>query len=530
MQNSTDNANKNNTKPLSNHGFYISNIDILKFVRLLHNSKCPRILKNSNSTNHFKPTQSATEKRVMSRILAMKQLKIKRRMTYERKIRNCKSIKSGMLEPNYSCSKNEISTSSHSKIENTLVPPSDLKYPETFAISSKSVKTFGSDGALIGNTQASPKYIDMQIERHKTSLVYLKSDHDIADVYGWRYVATLGEGSYGKVYLVKNDFTGKSCALKRMLLDDQIGLTPGMLREIYALRRLNHPNIISLTTIYLGDGRVYLAFPTASHGNMRQVIENYFPKGLPIQQVKTITRQLLNAIAHCHYMGIMHRDIKPENILCQMEFDTKELPKTLSKISSKFHYSLSSSINNGLASDTHFNPTVTNVLLADFGLSRSRKSLDVPNNINNPVSQEDQICINSPMSPEVLTLCYRCPELLLGDLYYSFAVDIWSLGCVIAELITGTPIFEERVEFGLLNAIFSKFGTPSVEEWPEMATFPFKSVVLPILLRREHPLNFLKDSNENVTNDCIDLLERMLTVNPNKRITAHEALMHPWLM
>ncbi|EKX73226.1 protein kinase domain containing protein [Theileria equi strain WA] len=375
-------------------------------------------------------------------------------------------------------------------------------------------------------------------EFYNIPTVYLQCDQDIVDLYGWRYVNTLGEGSYGKVYLVRSDYTGEERAFKRMMLDEVLGLTPTILREIYALTVLKHKNIIPLDRIYLGDCRIYLSFPKINGGNIRQYIERYYPNGLPIEKVKEVSRQLIDALSYCHYKQIIHRDIKPENILCIISGDHGKADiELLKKVSTDLYNQLSGKNliipdQLSISSKVCTSKDLEFVVLSDFGLSRIQKPFDIPHG-GNPI-------INSPLSPEVITLCYRPPELLLGDYYYSYPVDIWSLGCVIVEMITGRPLFDNTSELSLLLEIFKKFGKPSIEDWPEAASLPFMSFELPEMNKNPNPFAIFKECGKVIDDLCIDLLSkfvkiypnnyicRMLMLNPKKRITAGDALMHEW--
>ncbi|GFE52795.1 hypothetical protein BaOVIS_001990 [Babesia ovis] len=355
-------------------------------------------------------------------------------------------------------------------------------------------------------------------------IVYLNNDQEIVDVHGWRYVDTLGEGSYGKVYFVRNEFTGEESAFKRMLLHKTGGMPPAILREIHSLKSLNHDNVIKLNKVYIGDCRVYLSFPRIVGGNLRQMLEKHYPNGMPLDEVKVIARQLIDGIAHIHSRCIIHRDIKPENILVHTETKTltngSNAPSPDKSNSKDRHIVPHGRVGSPQLDDASVKPRIKRVVITDFGLSRTHKSLDHPLFYN-----DDSKLMNSPMSPEVVTLCYRPPELLLGDFHYSFSVDIWSLGCVLFELITGKPIFEERTEFALLIAMFKRFGTPKEEDWPDLTSLPFMNPSLPKMKTKSS----LFECVDKADKECMDLLERMLALSPQKRITAREALHHPWI-
>lgn len=405
------------------------------------------------------------------------------------------------------------------------VKPSDMagnvqgihQYPPLKAKSTSRVVT------RVPNAPQAPRFQLFDWQKTSSTVIYLNNDQDIVDVHGWRYVDTLGEGSYGKVYFVRNDFTGEESAFKRMLLHKSGGISPAIMREIQSLNILDHDNIIRLQRVYIGDCRIYLSFPRISGGNLRHFLEKNYPYGMPPSNIKKIAKQLIHAVAHIHSKRIIHRDIKPENILVHTDSPAYEASTIsfsdvtagqTSEDSHSGHGALSQGKEHMEAERIH------HVIITDFGLSRIHKSIDIP-----LLYSDETKMMNSPMSPEVVTLCYRPPELLLGDYHYSFAVDIWSLGCVIFEVITGKPIFEERTEFALLIAMFKRFGTPSEEDWPNVKSLPFMNSMLPNI----RDTSCLTECNGKVDPECIDLLGRMLTLSPKKRISAHEALQHPWI-
>eukprot|EP00371_Babesia_bovis_P002628 XP_001611275.1 protein kinase domain containing protein [Babesia bovis T2Bo] len=392
-------------------------------------------------------------------------------------------------------------------------------YPQVMGLNTCRVPT-----TYCGTTSDS-RFPNGCVPQDSNVLVYLNSDQDIVDIYGWRYVDTLGEGSYGKVYFVRNEFTSEESAFKRMLLHKSGAMPPAILREIHSLRSCNHENVIKLNKVYVGDCRVYLSFPRIVGGNLRQLLEKHYPTGVPLDNVRSIAKQLISGIAHIHSRRIIHRDIKPENILVETEFqDDLQVPRVASDDESSCSDapgSLCGDIGIGQFIEPTVRPRIKRVVISDFGLSRVHKSVD------HPLFENDESkLMNSPMSPEVVTLCYRPPELLLGDFHYSFSVDIWSLGCVLFELITGKPIFEERTEFALLIAMFRRFGTPKEEDWPDLTSLPFMNPSLPNI----RTSSCLVECLNKVDRDCMDLLERMLALNPQKRISAREAIVHPWIV
>jgi cyclin-dependent kinase 12/13 len=178
--------------------------------------------------------------------------------------------------------------------------------------------------------------------------------------------------------------------------------------------------------------------------------------------------RLLSGLHYCHKNNILHRDIKGSNILIN---------------------------NDGV------------VKIADFGLARS-------------TTQESA----SMLTNRVITLWYRPPELLLGATKYGPEVDLWSVGCIFAELVTGKPILPGKNESEQLDLIFRLCGAPSEEIWPGCTKLPWFQMFKPDRPHRRRLLEFLKSSPADVQ----DLCDKLLNLDPSKRITAEGALLHDY--
>ena len=226
----------------------------------------------------------------------------------------------------------------------------------------------------------------------------------------------LGYGSYGVVSKCLCLLTKETLAVKQ--IHPQKGISSHTLREIVILgqlQRIDQSNIIKLRDV--------ISIQTAK-GYTRSIAMDYaetdlknFLKDpnnmLPIKMVQDFTSQILEGLHSLHAINIVHRDMKPSNIL----------------------------IKDGI------------LKIADFGLAR----------IVSPFKEM--------LTPDMVTLCYRCPELLLGETRYSFAVDIWSVGCICAEMITRVSLFSGRSTIDQLDLIFQILGTPTSIEWPEFSSF-----------------------------------------------------------
>ncbi|EAS07486.1 cyclin-dependent kinase-like Serine/Threonine kinase family protein (macronuclear) [Tetrahymena thermophila SB210] len=282
-----------------------------------------------------------------------------------------------------------------------------------------------------------------------------------------RYQRTekIGEGTYGIVYKAIDMQTNDIIALKKIRLEhEDEGVPSTAIREISLLKEIDHPNVIKLRDLVYGENKLYLIFDYLDHDLKKYLELNGGP--LPPAVVKDYLFQLILGIAVCHANRIVHRDLKPQNILINKK---------------------------------------GSVQLADFGLARA---------FGLPLKT---------YTHEVVTLWYRPPEILLGQKQYSTPVDIWSIGCIFSEMAQKIPLFIGDSEIDQIFKIFRIMGTPSESTWPGVTQLPdFKNTFPrwnPIPLQKQCP---------NICPKGIDLLTKMLQLDPTKRITAEEALDHPY--
>ncbi len=283
----------------------------------------------------------------------------------------------------------------------------------------------------------------------------------------------LGQGAYGKVYKGQDLRTGQIVALKKALASsEEEGIPPTSLREISILKSISECEfIVKLldvvnTKTKSGKGILYIVFQFLDFDLKAFMISTRGKgNGLIGKICKEFCFQLLIGIRFCHQKGIMHRDLKPQNLL----------------------------IENGVK-----------LKIADFGLSR---------NFNIPIGK---------FTHEVVTLWYRSPEILLGAKCYSTPIDIWSIGCILAEMLTGRPFFCGESEFEQLLAIFRVLGTPNMKNWPSISEFrdwhDFPKW-LPQKLDRFFP---------NLESDALILIRSLLRLDPIRRISASKAINLPF--
>lgn len=279
-------------------------------------------------------------------------------------------------------------------------------------------------------------------------------------------LSKLGEGTYGVVYKASDNRTGEIVALKKIKLEqEQEGIPPTSIREISVLKELKHPNCVELKEVINGQGNLTLVFEYLDYDLKKYLEKKRGP--LDPALIKSYSYQIIAGLCYCHCHRYLHRDLKPQNLLLN--------------------------IHNGL------------IKLADFGLARA---YTIP--LRN-------------YTREVITLWYRPPEILLGCKYYSLPVDIWSIGAIIAEMFMKIPLFQGDSEIDQLYKIFQVMGTPSDDEWPGVSDLPAYSSTFPKFKKKN-----LQDLMPDADPLAIDLIEKMLIYDPSRRITAKEALKHPY--
>lgn len=274
------------------------------------------------------------------------------------------------------------------------------------------------------------------------------SSHHTAAYGGDRYQyfpKPISKGSYGVVYRAWDRQAEEIVAIKHELY----GLHESTKREISILRWLPpHPSIVELKNVMWDKRRgvrVVMEFAPCDLGRLMAARKTH----LTLPQLKLMMRQVVGGVAFLHANGVMHRDLKPANIL----IDQKDRLK-----------------------------------ICDFGLSRC-------------------VCVHAgPYTPGVVTLWYRAPELLLGETNYTYAIDMWSVGCIMAELLLRRVLFPGNSEIQQLGCIHLTVGASL-------------QMSLSVAATGGAPL---------LTAAGVDLLQRLLELEPTKRINARDALNHAW--
>ncbi|CAL0314534.1 unnamed protein product [Lupinus luteus] len=274
----------------------------------------------------------------------------------------------------------------------------------------------------------------------------------------------IGQGAYSSVHKARDLETGKIVALKKIrFLSSDPESVRFMAREIYILRQLDHPNVIKLEGVVTSttSTSLYLVFEYMEHdlAGLAALPGIKFTE----PQIKCYIQQLLCGLEHCHQRGVLHRDIKGSNLLID---------------------------NNG------------NLQIGDFGLAT----------VYDPDKKQ-------ALTSRVVTLWYRAPELLLGATEYGSGIDLWSVGCILAELLVGKPIMPGRTEVEQMHKIFKLCGSPSEDYW-QRTKLPHATSFKP---QHRYKRN-LFETFKSFPSSALALVDKLLAIEPQNRGSATSAL------
>uniref|UniRef100_A0A8C7Z4I7 cyclin-dependent kinase n=1 Tax=Oryzias sinensis TaxID=183150 RepID=A0A8C7Z4I7_9TELE len=277
----------------------------------------------------------------------------------------------------------------------------------------------------------------------------------------------LGEGTYATVFKGRSKLTDNLVALKEIRLEHEEGAPCTAIREVSLLKDLKHANIVTLHDIIHTDKCLTLVFEYLEK-DLKQYMDDC-GNIMSVNNVKIFLYQLLRGLAYCHRRKVLHRDLKPQNLLISEKGELK---------------------------------------LADFGLARAKS---VP---------------TKTYSNEVVTLWYRPPDVLLGSTEYSTPIDMWGVGCIFYEMITGRPLFPGSTVEDELHLIFRVLGTPTEKTWPGMPTSEeFKTYNFP--LYRAEPL--VNHAPRYISlHETLTVLSACLQFDAKKRVSAEDALKHSY--
>nr|DBA21263.1 TPA: hypothetical protein GDO54_017935 [Pyxicephalus adspersus] len=275
----------------------------------------------------------------------------------------------------------------------------------------------------------------------------------------------LGEGTYATVYKGRSKLTENLVALKEIRLEHEEGAPCTAIREVSLLKDLKHANIVTLHDIIHTERTLTLVFEYLDK-DLKQYLDDC-GNLINLHNIKLFLFQLLRGLSYCHRRKVLHRDLKPQNLLINEKGELK---------------------------------------LADFGLARAKS---IP---------------TKTYSNEVVTLWYRPPDILLGSTEYSTQIDMWGVGCIFYEMVTGRPVFPGSTVEEQLHFIFRILGTPTEETWPGiLSNEEFKSYNYP----KYYPDPIQKHA-PRLDSDGANLLSKLLQLEGRRRISADEAMKHSY--
>nr|XP_018680692.1 PREDICTED: cell division control protein 2 homolog isoform X1 [Musa acuminata subsp. malaccensis] len=280
-------------------------------------------------------------------------------------------------------------------------------------------------------------------------------------------VEKIGEGTYGVVYKARDRQTNEMIAIKKIRIKEEGEGIPGfVIREVSLLKEMHHCNIVRLLDVGASERSVYLIFEYLDL-DLKKHMDSCQTFSEDHRLMKKFLYQILSGIEYCHSHRVLHRDLKPRNLLIDLQTNT--------------------------------------IKIADFGLGRA---FDIP---------------VQTLTDEVVTLAYRAPEILLGSRHYSTPVDLWSIGCIFVEMVNRCPLFCGDSEISQLFNIFRVLGTPNEETWSGVTSLPHFKCSFP----KWDPMD-LAALVPNLEPAGVDLLSKMLCLEPGRRITARKALEHEY--
>ena len=289
---------------------------------------------------------------------------------------------------------------------------------------------------------------------------------------GYTRIDTIDSGTYGTVHRALCTATQRTVALKKIKLEQHGGFPVTALREVNILMSVRHPNVVEVHEVVVGrsNDSVYVVMEYAE-SDVKRLLTGH-RQLFTVSVVKRLMHQLLTAVHHLHSRFLLHRDIKTSNLL-------------------------------------YTNTPTPHLLLADFGLARP---------YSNPPT---------PLTPTVVTLWYRAPELLFGQVEYGPEVDVWSCGCVMAELLTGHPLLPGRGDMEQIGNIIQVMGSPSQQAWDELRRLDGVKGWR-VKQQQDRLVEVMADRGVMLSEEGWRSLRGMLEWRPSGRRSAKELLAMEW--
>nr|XP_018899174.1 PREDICTED: cyclin-dependent kinase 20-like [Bemisia tabaci]XP_018899175.1 PREDICTED: cyclin-dependent kinase 20-like [Bemisia tabaci] len=281
----------------------------------------------------------------------------------------------------------------------------------------------------------------------------------------------IGEGAHGQVFAAVEKTTNRKVALKKLIAkNSKADILISYVRELKILQQIKCKYVIELLDFFPHNFALCLIFEFMPSGLLEMV--HYSEEPLTLQQEKTYCSMLLKGVSYLHQNGIIHRDLKPANLLISTD---------------------------GI------------LRIADFGLSRLLYN-----------EEDGKDGSRKKYTARVATRWYRAPESLYGSNNYDEKIDIWAVGCIIAEINNKAPLFAGETDIEQLSIVVQSLGRPSEKNWPNMKKLPdFGKIHFP----KWKPISWnvlLPDANPELRS----LVQSLLLYNAADRLSASEALKH----
>ena len=294
----------------------------------------------------------------------------------------------------------------------------------------------------------------------------------ITKVNKYKKLSKIGEGTYGVVYKAEDIQKKRIVALKKIRLKpEEEGIPSTAIREISLLKECKNKNIIHLIDVIHTKSKLTLIFEYCET-DLKRIMDEKREEKLPLKTIKEYFYQIIKGLNYLHKKKIIHRDLKPQNLLINSENKIK---------------------------------------ICDFGLARG---------YGVPVKT---------YTNEVVTLWYRPPDILLGNKIYDISCDIWSAGCIFAEMLLGHPLFSGKNESEQCEQIFHLIGTPDEDTFNWLKESPeWNTGINGDGFTKVTRKNFLTTFNQVDDQLAIDILDKILVFDPEQRICTDDLLKHPF--
>ena len=314
--------------------------------------------------------------------------------------------------------------------------------------------------------------MDPQVKKRKKMFGTPTSTTQQNKISNYTELSTIGKGAFGSVVEARSVRTGERVALKRIPIRDEKRVALVLIREITTMLQCTHPNIVRLIEMF-ADGRCLVLVLEKMECDLNVLLQSLC-EPLPPNLSKAYMRMILLATHYLHQKDLIHRDIKPSNIMISSSGVLK---------------------------------------LGDYGLARVLSS-----------SSE-----NERRTPQVSTRWYRSPEVLFGSNSYNFGTDMWSVGCVFAELLSLESLFPGDNDIDQISRIFQCLGTPDEKTWPDFVKLPdarkieFSSSCDRIVSSATY--SWTQVRFPDTSSDARSLLEKIMRLDPKQRLDARSALL-----